>query len=258
MSAYLVDVSSYQGQIDWQKMAQYQPKVVAVIIRATVSWGTQDKWFPMNWARSKEYERPRGAYHVIYPAEDPIRQVDNFFRVLPSNDIGELPAVLDCELDHGQTPAVISANMLKQAQIIEVRTGRKPIIYSRKEWLERFCSPLTFPWLREYDLHLALYRSDGLEHPGPCPAPVGTSQNRVIIHQTGAKGNGPAHGTESLNIVQNRSLIGDGSEAAFRAYFNLDAPVVEPPAGPKDEAELYRLVRESHQILTDTFRKRQA
>jgi len=251
MSAYLVDVSSHQGKIDWQKMALYQPKVVGVFIRATVSWGTQDKWFPYNWAGTKAIERPRGAYHVVYPGEDPTRQIDNFFRVLPANDIGEFPPVLDCELDHGQTPAAIAANSLKQAQLIERRTLRKPIIYSRKGWLEQFLP--NCPWLAEYDLWLALYRTDGLEHPGPCPAPKGVPQSRVIIHQTGAKGDGRAHGTESLNIDQNRSQIGDGSEAAFRAHFNLDAPVVvEPPAGPKDDcgckAQLDRIEAEVMRI----------
>ncbi len=123
------------------------------------------------------------AYHVVYPSQDADRQVDNFLGMLGS-DLGELPPVLDVELDQGQTPTVIANNILRHAQLIEARTGKRPIIYSRASWVDPYMAGAT--WLNNYDWWLAHYLSTPDEHPGPPKLPK--TVTKWLIHQTTSHG----------------------------------------------------------------------
>ncbi|NMB87002.1 MAG: glycoside hydrolase family 25 protein, partial [Chloroflexi bacterium] len=134
--AFGIDVSRYQGKTNWDVVKAHSPKVVFAGIRATVSWGYRDSWFAHNWEEARRVGILRMAYHVVYPAENPNRQVDNFLATV-GTDFGELPLVLDVELDQGQSARNIANNVLTHAQLIEARTGRRPIIYSRASWVDQ-------------------------------------------------------------------------------------------------------------------------
>ena len=181
--AFGVDVSAYQEKTDWDVVAAHQPKVIFAGIRAAVSWGYQDAWFPRNWQEAKRVGILRMAYHVVFPSEDATRQVDNLMKML-GQDIGELPPVLDCELDQGQSPEHISNVILSMARLIEARTGKRPIIYSRALWVNEFMAGAT--WLDSYDWWLAQYLFTPDEHPGPPMLPTGVS--KWLIHQTTSQG----------------------------------------------------------------------
>ena len=179
-----IDVSRYQGEIDWDIVSNHDPKIIFVGIRATLSWGYQDPWFPRNWQEAKRIGVLRTAYHVIFPGEDPTRQIDNLFRLI-GDDHGELPLVLDIELDQGNSVSTIINNIYKQAQLVEVRDGRKPILYSRASWVDQYMKGAT--WLNEYDWWIAHYLTNQQieEHPGPPALPKGVST--WLIHQTSGK-----------------------------------------------------------------------
>jgi lysozyme len=68
---------------------------------------------------------------------------------------GDLPHVLDVELDGGQTNATVRARTLECLQLMEARFGRKPLIYTA-DW---FWTPHLGPveWADEYDLWVAHY-----------------------------------------------------------------------------------------------------
>ena len=89
-----IDVSRYQGVINWNVIAAHVPKVEFVAIRAAVSWGYTDTYFATNWAEARRVGIPRSAYHVFYPDEDPVRQMTYFINVVGKNDLGELPLPL--------------------------------------------------------------------------------------------------------------------------------------------------------------------
>lgn len=198
-----IDVSRWQGKINWDIIAAHKEPVRFAGIRATISWGYADSWFKRNWQEAKRVGILRMAYHVIYPAQDPKRQMDNLFNTVGS-DTGELPLVLDVELDHKQSPDKIQSNILKSAAIIEERTGRKPIIYSRASWVNPFITANRTPpgWLNDYDWWLAHYLRSGSEHPGPPALPKGLVSERLLIHQT--SDHGPAIGAESKMMDYNR------------------------------------------------------
>lgn len=227
-----IDVSRYQGKIDWDKTALYRPQVVFAGIRAAISWGYTDTWFARNWEEAVRVGILPMAYHVVYPGESAERQIDHFLKVIGEERLKPLrqgrgmPLVLDVELDHGLAPAKISQAVERCAVLVTQATGRKPIIYSRAQWVDVYITGVGNPpaWLNQYDWWLAHYNADGSEHAGPPPLPKGVERNRCVIHQTSQKGPGRAMGMESEGVDLNRW---QGTLESFKAYAGIGgaAPV---------------------------------
>lgn len=198
-----IDVSRWQGRINWDLVAANQEPVRYVGIRATISWGYADSWFRQNWSEAKRVGILRMAYHVVYPGESADRQINHFLQLV-GEDTGELPLVLDVELNHNRSPDQIETTILRCASLIKARTGRDPIIYSRGTWVDQFITAGGMPpaWLNEYDWWLAHYLRSGDEHPGPPRLPKGLIRERCIIHQTASKG--APIGVESKSLDYNR------------------------------------------------------
>jgi len=198
-----IDISRWQGNINWDAIAINKRNVKFVGIRATISWGYVDSWFNRNWVESKRVGLYRAAYHVVYPGVTPSRQIDNFLKVV-GDDIGEFPLVLDIELSHNKPPSAIADTILQCATIIEAKTGKKPIMYSRASFIDHFVTGTKSPsaWLNQYDWWLAHYLRSGDEHPGPPKLPKGVIRERCIIHQT--TGTGEGFGIESKALDYNR------------------------------------------------------
>ncbi|MBN2047115.1 MAG: hypothetical protein JW750_04660 [Anaerolineaceae bacterium] len=198
-----IDVSRWQGNINWDAVVLNSKNVRFVGIRATISWGYTDSWFNRNWSEAKRVGLIRAAYHVVYPAVTPSRQMDNFLKAV-GDDYGELPLVLDVELTHNKTPEQISSTVLQCSTLLEAKTGRKPIIYSRAGFVDAYMTAKNTPaaWLNEHDWWLAQYLRSGEEHQGPPTLPKGVVRERCIIHQT--TGSGPGFGVESKVLDYNR------------------------------------------------------
>ena len=202
-----IDVSRYQGKIKWDIVANNADPVRFAGMRATISWGYTDGWFSFNWTEAKRVGIIRTAYHVLYPASDPQRQMDNFFRTV-GDDYGELPLVLDVELDHNKSPDQIQAAILRCAAIIQSRTGKPALIYSRASWIDQFITANRTPpgWLNDFDWWLANYLRTPEEHPGPPFRPKGLIPEKVLIHQTTDRGK--PIGVESKQLDYNRWIFG--------------------------------------------------
>src|SRR5690606_41723574 len=69
-----IDVSHYQGEIDWDQVWTINDQVPVdfVFIRASMGEGGQDGRFEENWAQVKSRNKLRGAYHYFRPDEDQI------------------------------------------------------------------------------------------------------------------------------------------------------------------------------------------
>jgi lysozyme len=129
-----IDVSYFQGDIDWKKVGR--SGIRFAYIKATEGGDRLDPEFRDNWAGAKKAGVVRGAYHVMYwcsPARD---QASWFLKHLPS-DRDTLPPVLDVEWNgHSKTcPHEISrkaaiAKMKVMLAAMEAHTGRRPIIYT--------------------------------------------------------------------------------------------------------------------------------
>jgi len=86
-----VDVSHYQGAVDWRKVAS-AGKAFA-FIKAT-DGGAIDSRFDVNWQAAAQVGLLRGAYHFFQPTVDALAQAELFLSKIGK---AELPPVLDVE-----------------------------------------------------------------------------------------------------------------------------------------------------------------
>jgi GH25 family lysozyme M1 (1,4-beta-N-acetylmuramidase) len=253
--AFGIDISRYQylpdgsKKMDFEAVAKHKdPFVSFVVCRAGISWGYQDPWFKRNWdeiGKIGDYRdgdpAGRGAYHVIYPGEDPIAQVDNLFRIIGDGaDWDHDRLVIDAELDHGQSEETITNAIRRFAYVCHTRTGRYPILYTRTQWLYAYTAwnDLAFMdmWLAQYryPLPYPLYTPEY-----QCPPVLGYGENqnnpRVVkewlIHQTTDRGK--SIGGASYFMDYNRW---NGKHEDVMKYFGMYEHE-EPEPDPEPEPE---------------------
>ena len=89
-----VDVSSYQGEVDWPVLAEQG--VDFAFIKATEGSLLQDRRFAANWAGAAAAGVRAGAYHFLSYDSPGETQADNFIAAVPVTE-GALPPVVDIE-----------------------------------------------------------------------------------------------------------------------------------------------------------------
>ncbi|MEF3364927.1 GH25 family lysozyme [Methylocystis sp. 9N] len=180
LAVHGIDVSKYQGDIDWQ--AVKESGVSFAFIKATEGGDRTDSKFAYNWAAAKAAGVPRGAYHFVYWCRQPHEEIGNFASVVP-NEPDALPPVLDVEA----TPTSRSCkrtlyreealrDMKAMLEEMERRYGKKPIIYSSVDFYQAILHSdalSEYPiWVRSTKYHPQVrygdrkwtfwqYRSDG-------------------------------------------------------------------------------------------------
>jgi len=126
-----VDVSSYQGAIDWT-----QVKAAGIVFAfARVSDGTSfpDADFATNWKAMKAQGVVRGVYQYFEPGVDPTAQANLLLSSVSAAggfEAGDLPPVMDIETTGGQSTTTIQTHMKTWLAAIENAVGRKPLIYT--------------------------------------------------------------------------------------------------------------------------------
>jgi len=126
MSQSGVDVSSYQGTVDWTQFAGGGSTFA--FIKATEGLHTVDSQFARNWATAKSAGLVRGAYHFFYPHLDPVGQARHFSQIVDI-EAGDLPPVLDLEVADNFTPSALAGVVQQFLDALERAKGAPPIIY---------------------------------------------------------------------------------------------------------------------------------
>ena len=126
-----VDVSSYQGTVDWHTLAGQG--VDFAFIKATEGSLLQDKQFAANWAGALEAGVRPGAYHFLSYDSPGETQADNFIDLVPVTQ-GALPPVVDIEfygpyLDTPPEKEQVQAILDPLLERLEEHYGVKPILY---------------------------------------------------------------------------------------------------------------------------------
>jgi lysozyme len=147
-----VDVSSFQGHIDWQRLVD-RSGIRFAFIKASEGTHTRDKRFEQNWEAAKGLVA-RGAYHFFTFCGSGDAQAQNFLRALP--DVGEMPSGVDVEFAGNCTTWTSIVTIRDQLQIflneVETATHRVPILYVTRSSYDRIVAghfrgyPL---WVRE-------------------------------------------------------------------------------------------------------------
>jgi GH25 family lysozyme M1 (1,4-beta-N-acetylmuramidase) len=123
-----VDVSYYNGSIDWAKAKA--AGTAFAFIRVSDGTGFKDPKFATYWAGAKAAGVVRGAYQFFRPAQDPIAQADLFVDTMGALDDDDLAPVIDVEATGGLSAATVAARVTSWVNRVASRTGRTPIVYT--------------------------------------------------------------------------------------------------------------------------------
>ncbi|MGZ3438532.1 MAG: glycoside hydrolase family 25 protein [Polyangia bacterium] len=122
-----VDVSTYQGTIDWAKV-KASGRAFA-ITRVGDGLGG-DNTFNANWAGIKAAGMVRGAYQFFRASDDPIQQADILLAKIGTPQNGDLAPTLDLEVTDGQSASVIVTKVKQWLEHVKAKTGRTPMVYT--------------------------------------------------------------------------------------------------------------------------------
>lgn len=125
-----IDVSHYEGTIDWQQLKT--AGLSFVYIKATDGVDMIDDQFALNWEGAAKAGFARGAYHFYDFCDAGGAQADNFVQTVPA-DPHSLPPTIDLEQSKECAKMPAKADFRKNLAAfvakIEAAYGREPVLY---------------------------------------------------------------------------------------------------------------------------------
>jgi lysozyme len=162
-----IDVSEFQGRIEWDKVDKMEVKYPLryVFIRATAGDDRIDREFLRNWKGAKNNKIIRGAYHYYRPNENSLEQAKFFIKAVQLQK-GDLPPVLDIEkLPRNQSIDSLKVGLKRWLVAVEKHYGVKPIIYSSEKYYDDFLKDefddYLF-WIANYNFYREKIKDDWL------------------------------------------------------------------------------------------------
>ncbi len=157
-----IDVSYYQDVIDWQRVQR--AGIRFAFIRVSDGATLPDAKFATNWAEARRAGIVRGAYQYFRPDQNVIAQADLMISAMRGSNPGDLPPVIDIEVDGGLTAPVVAARARAWIDRVRAKLGVEPIVYtggdlwrgggaeplgSQPLWIAHYtqgCPTLPAPW----------------------------------------------------------------------------------------------------------------
>ena len=135
-----VDVSAYQGKIDWKKLSEQD--IQFAYIKATEGSSFVDEYFQENYKNAQETSLKIGAYHFFSYDSDGVTQADNFIKNVEKID-NMLPPVIDVEFygDKKKNPPneeQVQEQLKILIEKLKENYEKEPIIYSTNEAYELY------------------------------------------------------------------------------------------------------------------------
>ena len=161
-----IDISHYQGKIDWEQLKNAMIKgcpVRFVIIKSTEGSSRLDENFRENFNQARDFGFIRGVYH-FWSNKSTAREQAYYFLDQVHLTVGDLPPVLDIE----HKPADKSVedfqrDVLTWLHIVEDKYHVKPIIYTYYKFKEQY---LSAPVFEDYPYWIAHYYVDKVQYKG--------------------------------------------------------------------------------------------
>ncbi|WP_263078205.1 GH25 family lysozyme [Endozoicomonas sp. Mp262] len=128
-----IDVSHYQGEIQWLDVAsQYH----FAFIKATEGTHYIDPKYQENIRGIISTDILYGAYHFFSPDLDPIKQAEHFISATANHNL-ILPPVLDVEVEPSGSSHELRTAIKQWLTHVEKNTGCRPVLYTNKHFWNR-------------------------------------------------------------------------------------------------------------------------
>ena len=148
-----IDVSHYQANIDWTKVAQQN--ISFAFVKASEGETLKDSLFLTNWNALKKEGIYRGAYHFFRPSISATAQALHFIEQVDLEK-GDLPPVLDIEVMDGVSEERLISGLKKWLSIVENEYQIRPIIYTNLNYYQKHLAAhfSDYPmWIARYSEH---------------------------------------------------------------------------------------------------------
>ena len=135
-----IDVSHYQGEIDWQSLSGQGIRFA--YIKATEGSSHVDERFAVNYAEAGATSLKTGAYHFFSFDSPGLSQAEHFIRTVEAFD-GMLRPAVDVEFygnkeDNPPDPDQVEKELRDFLALVEQAYDRKPVIYATMESWELY------------------------------------------------------------------------------------------------------------------------
>lgn len=187
-----IDVSHYQGNIDWQRVAA-EGGVSYVYIKATEGAELVDSHYATNIVEARKAGLSVGSYHFYRPRANVDAQLANFTAVVDKRKQDLVP-IIDIEDDRSPTEEQFIADLRYFIERVTKFYGRKPVLYTGQNFYNKHFVGL-FP---DYEWMIAKYQSE---------APILLDDQFYLMWQYTAKGRIPGISGD----VDRSCLMGNGT-----------------------------------------------
>lgn len=157
---YGIDVSRYQGRINWQEV-KTDPNVSYAYLKATEGASLVDNTYYYNLKEARQAGIKVGAYHFFSPTVDPQVQFQNFSSAVRLKEHDLLP-IVDVETRGKGSLDSFLKRLSTFIRLVEEHYGIQPIIYTSVNFYRKYLSG-EYPG---YKYMIARYSDEAPEMPG--------------------------------------------------------------------------------------------
>lgn len=149
-----IDVSHYQGSIDWDAVVNGTP-ISYVYLKATEGASLVDNTYERNLAEARRVGLSVGSYHFYRPNVNWQQQFDNMVSVVKMENQDLVP-IIDIEHRGSVSEDTFISDLRAFVEKVTAYYGKKPLLYTYHNFYNRYLSGV-FP---DYHFMIARYRSD--------------------------------------------------------------------------------------------------
>lgn len=146
-----IDVSKYQGTINWTKVAK-DSTIRFVYIKATEGTSIQDPMYRTNLTKARKAGLLVGSYHLYSSKTTAYQQMENIRKMI-KKDEQDLVPVLDIEGHH--SGRLYMERVDKLLELMENEYGVKPMIYTSEKLYKTHFAGKKYS---KYHIFIANYR----------------------------------------------------------------------------------------------------
>jgi lysozyme len=150
-----IDVSHYQGDIDWSEVAK-QGDVSYVYIKATEGASLVDDRYEYNIAEARKYGLKVGSYHFFRGNVSVEEQIANMVSTV-RKDRQDLIPIVDVEHTNGVSSSVFLSRLHQFMEAVRKHYGVSPMLYTFVNFYNKHLHGNGFDG---YPLMIAFYRDD--------------------------------------------------------------------------------------------------
>ena len=163
--SYGIDISHYQGSINWDKVHKGDSSISFVYCKATEGLNLIDPQWKQNRESLSDLNIPHGAYHFFRPKSGAREQAIHFLNNYHSKQ-SDLPPVLDAETNEVTNSELIT-NMKIWLDLVEEKTGKRPVIYTSYHMYSTFLKAAFKDykfWVANYSYIPSRFNDDQIIH----------------------------------------------------------------------------------------------